>query len=216
MGRRGETETRGMNRKLKFALAAAVVLAVWALIAPSLANYLIVERPLPNADAIIVLSGSAAYKERTQKAAELYKRGVAPRIFITNDGGRAGWSRDERKNSPYVELEQRELIANGVAPDAITVLPGEVFGTDDEATVLAAAIEVNPIHSLVIVTSAYHTRRALRTFEKILGGKGVDIGIEHASIGESNPKPEFWWLRLSGCQTVGAEYLKSAVYWAYY
>lgn len=205
-----------MSRRLKLILAGIVSIAVWVLTAPFLATYLIVEKPLANADAIIVLSGSAEYKERTRKAAELYKLGVAPRVFITNDGERGGWSQSERTNPPYVELEQRELIANGVFPDAITVLPGEVYGTDQEAQALALEIESRPIKSLLIVTSAYHTRRALRTFDKILAGRGVEIGIEHAPIGERTPNAACWWLTPRGWQMVAGEYVKSAVYWASY
>lgn len=205
-----------MNRRLKVLLSFVVLAAGWVVIAPSLATWLIVEKPLTNADAIIVLSGSAVYKERTRKAAELYKLGVAPRVFITNDGQRAGWSQSERTNPPYVELEQRELIANGVFPDAITVLPGEVSGTDQEAEALASEIEVRPIKSLLIVTSAFHTRRALRTFDKILAGKGVEIGIEHAPLGEQTPNAAYWWLTPRGWQMVAGEYVKSAVYWVFY
>lgn len=193
-----------------------ILILCWIVIAPMLAANLIVEKPLTNADAIIVLSGSAVYKERTRKAAELYKQGVSPRIFITNDGERAGWSQTEKTNPPFVELEQRELIANGVLPDAITVLPGEVSGTDQEAKALAMEIDARPIKSLLIVTSAYHTRRALWTFDKFLAGRGIEIGIEHTTIDELSPKPEIWWLGLRGWQNVGGEYVKSAVYWAFY
>jgi uncharacterized SAM-binding protein YcdF (DUF218 family) len=201
-----------MNRRLRYLLVFVVIAAGWVLIAPWLATRLIVERPLANADAIIVLSGSAVYKERTKKAAELYKQGVAPIVFITNDGERAGWSQIEQRNPPFVELEQRELIANGVLPDAITVLPGEVAGTDQEAKAVAAEIDGRQIKSLLIVTSAYHTRRALRTFDKILAGKSVVIGIEPAGQTDTN----YWWLSLDGWFTVGGEYMKLAVYWAYY
>lgn len=205
-----------MRQVVKFCLVATLLLMGWIILAPWLASYLIVEKPLGHADAMIVLSGAAVYKERTRKAAELYKQGVAPRIFITDDGDRAGWSQGERTNLRFVELEERELIANGVLPDAITVLPGQVFGTDQEAKALADEITVRPVSSVVIVTSAYHSRRALRTFEKILAGKNVEIGIAHAPTGEQTPDPNYWWLVPRGWQMVAWEYVKSAVYYAYY
>ena len=201
---------------LKYLLVFVVAAAGWIVLAPTLATWLIVEKPLARADAIIVLSGSAAYKERTQMAAALYKQGIAPIIFITNDGERAGWSRRERTNPTFVELAQRELIANGVSPDAIVILPVVVSGTDQEAGLLASEIDARPIKSLLIVTSAYHTRRALRTFDKILAGKGVEIGIVHAPVGERTPKPEFWWLSPRGWSSVAGEYVKLAVYYARY
>jgi uncharacterized SAM-binding protein YcdF (DUF218 family) len=202
-----------MGRRVKIILICAFLVGAWIIAAPFLATGLIVEKPLDHADAIIVLSGSQAYKERTARAAELFRQGLASRVMITNDGGKAGWSPSEQRNVPFVELEQRELIAGGVAPDAITVLPGIVSGTDDEAKALAREVDSDPLASVTIVTSAYHTRRALRTFEKILAGKNVEVGIMHAP---ANPSPTTWWLRPRGWTSVAAEYVKSAVYYAYY
>ena len=205
-----------MKRIITVMFTVGLLAALWVFIAPPLAVWLVVERPMTNADAIIVLSGSAAYKERTKKAAELYKQGVSAHIFITDDGERSGWNKEEQTNLPFVELEKRELIAGGVPADAITVLPTEVSGTDQEAKVLATEIDTRPLNSVLIVTSAYHTRRALRTFNKILAGKGVEIGIEHAPISDRSPKPDYWWLSPRGWSSVGAEYVKLAVYWVMY
>ncbi len=204
-----------MKHRYKIAIILAALVILWIALAPSLASRLVVERKLEQADVILVLSGSAAYKQRTKKAAELYKQGVAPRILITNDGERAGWSTTDQRNPPFVELERRELIANGVLPDAITVLPGEVAGTDQEAKELANEIDERPFGSVVLVTSPYHTRRALWTFEKFLKGKGVAIGIEHAEHGEHYPKPSTWWMSKTGWQLVGGEYVKSIAYWMF-
>jgi uncharacterized SAM-binding protein YcdF (DUF218 family) len=190
--------------------------ALWASVAPRLATRLIVERPLAHADAIIVLSGSSVYEERTGKAAELYRQGIAPRIFITNDGGRAGWSQAEQTNLPFVELERRELVAGGVPAGSITILRGEVAGTESEAKALAAEIEARPMASVLIVTSAYHSRRALWTFENALAPKGVAVGIQFAPLGDRSPKPATWWLSLDGWRSVGGEYIKSAGYWVVY
>ncbi len=188
----------------------------WVLIAPLLATFLIVEKPLEHADAIMVLSGSAVYKERTGKAAELFKQGVAPRVFITDDGRRSGWSQSERTNLPFVELERRELIEKGVPPDSITILPYQVSGTEYEAKELADELAERPLGSVLIVTSAYHTRRALRTFENILAGSHTEIGIVGVPPGEQTPNPNYWWLSSRGWQMVAGEYVKSAVYYAYY
>lgn len=202
--------------KLVIALGLATAVILWVYLSPFLATHLIVDRPMLNADVIIVLSGSAVYKERTRKAAQLYKQGVSTRILITNDGERAGWSRGEQRNPFYVELEQRELIANGVMPDAITLLPGEVTGTEWEARALATEIDARPLESILIVTSPYHTRRSLKTFKRVLAGKQVEIGIVHTPLDEHSPMPDYWWLSRKGWSSVGSEYVKSAVYWAYY
>lgn len=204
------------KRGVKIVLIAIIIVAAWIIAAPYLATYLIVEKPLANADAIIVLSGSAVYQERTRKAAELYKQGIAPLIFVTNDAARAGWSEADHANPPFVDLERRELIANGVPPDAIKLLDGEVLGTNQEANVLAAEIDARPLRSVLIVTSAYHSRRALWIFNKTLAGKGVDVGIEHAPTGDRTPTPGTWWLKPRGWPMVAGEYVKFVGYWMFY
>ena len=205
-----------MRRGLYALMFIAGFLVVWALVAPWLATRLIVERPLEKADAIIVLSGSYLYKERTRKGAELYNRGVAPRIFITNDGERGGWMKNEQTNVPYLELEKRELVGAGVPAEAITVLNEIVTGTDEEAKELSKNLDPYSIKSVVVVTSAYHSRRSLWTFDRILAGRDVTVGLEHAGMTDRTPNPNYWWLQLRGWQFVAGEYVKSLVYWTYY
>jgi uncharacterized SAM-binding protein YcdF (DUF218 family) len=193
-----------------------IVAGLWLICAPYIAELLIVNKPLEKADAIMVLGGSAVYIERTRKAAELYRQGIAPKILLTNDGERAGWSKKEQTNPPYVELARRALLAQGVPEEGIEILPGEVTGTDWEARRLLADLDNNPVRSVLLVTSAYHSRRALWTFEKFLAGKGVEFGVVYAPAGDQTPAPGTWWLSGQGWSMVGGEYVKSAVYWAYY
>lgn len=202
-----------MRKKLIITILAAV--AAWVIAAPLLATYLIVERPLEQADAIIVLSGSAVYKERIAHAAKLFRERRSPVIYITNDGERSGWSETEQRNMPYVELEQRELFAAGVPVDSVRVLPGVVSGTDDEARAMAAETDTAELRSVLIVTSAYHSRRSLRTFERTFAGKGVELGIAPAPLNENSPTRFAWWLHPAGWRMVAGEYVKSVVYWAY-
>src|SRR6188472_630621 len=98
-----------MSRKLKCLGIFAVIVAVWALFAPFLAMNLVIHRPLAKADAILIMSGSAVYKERTRKAAELYNQGISSKIIVSDDGQRAGWFSGEQNNPRYVDLELREL-----------------------------------------------------------------------------------------------------------
>jgi hypothetical protein len=123
---------RNIFKSMIFVLA---ILSVWALLAPFLAERLIVEKPLDHADVIFVLAGSGAYVERTRKAALIYEGGVAPKVLLTDDGARAGWSEKEQRNPPYVELARRELVAHGVPDGAIEVLSPESSGTIVEAEI---------------------------------------------------------------------------------
>lgn len=205
-----------MSRVFKFAIGSVAAAALWLLTAPYFAERLIIEKPLEKADAIMVLGGSAVYVERTQKAAEVYKRGAAPKILLTDDGERAGWSKKEQTNLPYVELARRALVAQGVPEDAIEILPGQVTGTDWEARRFVEDLDRTNLHSVLLVTSGYHSRRALWTFEKFLAGRDVEIGVEHSPPGEQTPPLATWWLSARGWDMVGGEYVKSIAYWVYY
>lgn len=193
-----------------------LMLFAWLVAAPYLAERLISEKPLEHADVIFVLGGSSVYLERTRRAATEYKRGVAPKILLTDDGERTGWSRLEKRNIPYVELAQRNLIAEGVPAKAVEIVKPDGSGTIYEAQMLREKARAENWKSVLIVTSAYHTRRALWTFERVLADENVRIGIVAPPPGEQTPPPAFWWLMPQGWNFVAGEYVKSFYYWAYY
>lgn len=204
-----------MSWKFKLSIIVLVLFAVWIIGAPLLANNLIVSKPLEKADAILVLSGSLVYKERTYKAAELYKKGVSRKIILNDDGGRGGWSQKERRNPPFVDLAKRELMLHGVLETDIEVLTDEVTGTIWEAKNLEKRIDKENWKSVLLVTSAYHTSRSLWVFQQVVGGD-VKIGIESSPTGEETPPPWTWWLSARGWQVVAGEYVKFVLYWVYY
>src|SRR3954452_21632791 len=103
-----------------------IALLLWPILAWSMSRLLIVRTGPETADAIAVFSGSATYKERTEKAALLFKQGMAPLIVLTNDGQRGGWSREQRRNPLFVELAQNLLEQSGVPQDRIVIAPTEV------------------------------------------------------------------------------------------
>ena len=195
-----------------------MAIGLWLFLAPLLAERLIVEKTLENADAIIVLGGSHTYVERTQKAAEIFKKGIAPRIFLTDDGEQAGWSQAEQRNPPFVELARNSLISNGVPAENIEILEPRVGGTIDEARLLSEKVKSANLKSLLIVTSAYHTRRALATFQKVFNenNQQVTLGIAAPPTGEQTPPPLSWWLSIFGWKIVAGEYVKSFGYSVYY
>lgn len=207
------------DRSLKVTVVISLVLLFgWFLLAWAAARWLIVERPLEKADAILMLSGSRVYAERARKTAEAYRQGVAPVIFLTDDGGYAGWSARRQDNPAFVELAKLQLVAEGVPESAIEILPDEVTGTEWEAKALARHIRREGLSSVVLVTSAYHTRRAHWIFEQVLAenGTAIRVGVIHAPPGEQTPSPLVWWLKPFGWQVVAGEYVKGAAYWIYY
>jgi uncharacterized SAM-binding protein YcdF (DUF218 family) len=206
--------SNALRRLLTFKglLVVVIVAVAWVLVAWLAATNLIVREPLDHADVIVVLSGSASYEERTSLAAELYRRGVARKIILTNDNRQGGWSKTEERNPFFYERARAELIGHSVAPDDIIVLPGPVHGTHDEAFVLRGYFDSNSYRSMLVVTSAFHSRRALWTLNRTFAGSGVEIGIEPVPPGGQTPGPAVWWLQLQGWEDVPLEYVKIIYY----
>lgn len=209
---------RKLSRSFKVASFILLLFLFWLFLAPFLAERLIVEKPLEKADAILVLAGAHTYLERTQKAAELFKKDVSRKIYLTDDGEQAGWSQVEQRNPPFVELARKSLIAQGVAAENIEILEPQVTGTIYEARILSEKAKSANLNSLLIVTSAYHTRRAFATFERVFAenNQSAELGITSPPTGIQTPPPDLWWLSKFGWQIVAGEYVKSAGYWVYY
>ena len=194
------------TRILKIVL---LLLAMWTIVAALAARALVVSAPLVSADAIVVLSGSSAYVERTQKAAQLYREGRAPLVLLTDDHQRGGWSSAEQRNPFFVERATDELIKAGVPADRIRIVPGVAESTREEAVVIRDYAVSERLRSVLVVTSSYHSRRTLNTLRSTFGETGIAIGLE-----VSSPSPSaFWWLRPAGWRTVGVEFVKLVYYW---
>jgi uncharacterized SAM-binding protein YcdF (DUF218 family) len=105
------------------------------------------------ADALILLGGGQ--HERAVRAAQLYKAHAAPRVIISGAGD--------------AEINRRQLIANGVPPQAIEV-ENKSTTTRENALFTAKLLRADKIRTAIIVTSWYHARRAQKTFQHYVPG----------------------------------------------
>ncbi|HJX90676.1 MAG TPA: YdcF family protein [Pyrinomonadaceae bacterium] len=176
------------------------------------AKWLIVKKPLAKADAIVVLSGAATFRERTQFAAALYREGRAPTIILTNDNLKSSWSTQEQRNPFYYERASAELERLGVPENAIQVIRTPVNGTSDEAELLKNYCVNQKLKSLLIVTSAFHSRRAERIFSDVFKDTQTQLGIEPVPTGNQTPSAAVWWLYPRGWLMVPTEYAKLIYY----
>jgi uncharacterized SAM-binding protein YcdF (DUF218 family) len=65
---------------------------------------------------------------------------------------------------------------------------------------------------MLVVTSAYHSRRALWTLGRAFRGGGTAVGLEAVAPGEQSPRPATWWLSVLGWKMVAGEYVKLIYY----
>lgn len=184
----------------KFLLPAALVLVACAFFMPRedwfrrfWERWLVVSVPMDHADALIVLGGEPL--ARPQEAARLYGKGVSSLIFVSGIG-------DHGEN-------RRILLRNGVPDAAIQIEPGS-FSTFTNALFLKPVLRGAHVRTALLVTSPFHTRRALATFRMVI--PEVRFGVTDASIG--------WWGRPEGQGDVNRfafiEFFKTAEYWLFY
>ena len=176
------------------------------------ARALVVELRLQHADAILVMAGAPVYFERVAHAGGLYLEGRADKILLTNDRVRGSWSRTLQRNPFYYERATLRLTQAGVPPDNIELIPGRITSTFDEAMLMREYARTHAVRSLIVVTSDYHTRRALWTLRRALRDTGIEVGIEPAPPGVGSTSPGTWWWHARGWQMVFGEYVKLAYY----
>lgn len=206
---------RSFSKRLVGIMLAGLAFVVWALFSPFLATALKVEFDLPDSEVIVVLAGSSEYKRRTSVAAEAFRVRTSLKIWLTDDGKKAGWSKTSQSNPSFVSLAKDELIRNGVTPDAIEILPATVDGTRDEAELVISQAIARGIRSINIVTTEHHSRRALWIFNRTAESKGspVKIGVRTARASFDD---RIWWASERGWRGIALEYLKFGYYWLFY
>ncbi len=102
-----------------------------------------------SADVIVVLGGGV-HELRAERAAELFQQHAASRIIITGAG-------DD-------EINRLILRQKGVPASAIEV-EGNSTTTRENAEFTIKMLRAENVHHVILVTSWYHARRALKTFE---------------------------------------------------
>jgi uncharacterized SAM-binding protein YcdF (DUF218 family) len=146
--------TSSEHRRTRVPLIAALVaaglvsapLVLWAALAAA-EPLLLVRTALATADVIVVLGGDGP--RRAARAAALYRNGAAPRILVTADGD----CNDVRN----------EMVAAGVPPNAI-IIECASRNTWENAQFSAPILAEIGVRRAILVTSWFHTRRALPCF----------------------------------------------------
>lgn len=86
----------------------------------------------------------------------------------------------------------RRLAQAGVSASRVRIVPLSAPGTHGEALAIRRLVVAAGIRRVLVVTSPYHTRRALATFRSVLSPLGVTVGVAPASF-TSPARPRRWW-----------------------
>jgi uncharacterized SAM-binding protein YcdF (DUF218 family) len=109
---------------------------------------LCIQRGPAKADAIVVLGGESVF--RPERALELFNAGAAPAIIVSGDGHKG-------------DIETY-LLAKGLPASAIQLEPYSQ-STKENAEFTCSILKSNHVTSAIIVTSWFHSRRSLASFE---------------------------------------------------
>ncbi len=143
--------------------------------------YLSPQSPLSKADAIVAISGGET-ATRTDEAVQLYRDGWASHIIFS------GAALDPTSPSNAEAMAARAR-SQGV-PATVMLLDEAATNTRENAADVARIIQDQNYHSIILVTSPYHQRRAAIAFERELGS-GVSV-INHSSY-DQNWRRSHWW-----------------------
>jgi uncharacterized SAM-binding protein YcdF (DUF218 family) len=184
----------------RIAVITAVLAVSW--LAAQAGPALVVHEETGPPDAILMLASHEW--ERLPAAAALARSYPASRVVITTPpvvtihnchlcGERVDW-----------------LVHEGVPRDRIQILPGP-SNTYEEALAARRHASEEPFTRLAVVTSPYHTRRVLATFEEVFAGTGIEIDVVPAAPAQGTP--ERWWLDAFDRHYVRYEWAAILKYW---
>jgi len=164
------------------------------------AGWALVNRQVPvtSADVIVVAidSGGAG----TLEAADLVHRSVSNRVAVFHDPPTAADQEFLRRGLPYDDraaISTRQLQILGV--NNITEIPRTTSGSEEEGEILPTWSRRHGYHTVVLVTSADHSRRLSRILRRALRGSSTNIIVVASPY--SNFNPNSWWKTRAGART---------------
>ena len=115
-------------------------------------------------------------------AVSLYRKGLTGKLMVASFKGVTEYAQDLDRNLTNDEWTIRQLTNQGVMCEDISfiMLQNGFFGTLRESKTLKAICIEKGIKKLLLVCSAYHSKRVRIIFSAILEGTGVVIDIHAA------------------------------------
>ena len=157
-------------------------------------NALVVDAP-QRSDVIVVLAGET--DRRPARAVQLLDQGYSSRVLIDVPA--------EARVFGFTEVQLAAKYAEGLPEHAsVRICPIEGLSTRDESHDAARCLDGEEGNRVLIVTSDFHTRRALSIFRHEVRGKSFSVAASHdgAQFGSR------WWTNRQWSKTCLDEWLK--------
>jgi uncharacterized SAM-binding protein YcdF (DUF218 family) len=187
---------RWFPRFLLLLAAVTIVLALagWKIVLRELGEFLVSPRTPQPADLILVLAGDF-YGPRVLKGAQLVTQGYAPLVLIS--GNPYGWRTEGQAAITF-------LAGQGYPRQLFQSFEHHAPSTIGEALALRPELQRRRVKRVLLVTSAYHSRRASIVFRLFCPG------IQFIAIGapDWHYHPETWWQDASSRRLFFSEWSK--------
>lgn len=153
------------------------------------------------ADAIVVVSGGDT-NARVQEGVTLFKQGWGKQLIFS------GAAADQTGLSNALAMKQYAMKL-GVSESFISI---EEFSrtTAENASNTGRYIQQNNLSRIILVTSAYHQRRASLEFGRRLG---ETVQVINHPVERDRQWSEYWWLTPIGWWLAGGELVKILIFY---
>lgn len=138
------------------------------------------------ADVIVAVSGGDT-QARTNEAVKLYKNGWAPKLIFS------GAAAD--KTGPSNAKAMREQAIHEGVPQGAIITEERSETTRQNAQLSSSVLASNDDRRVILVTSAYHQRRAGLEFRSTVG---ANTQIVNHPVQHDNQWSQWWWLTPTG------------------
>jgi hypothetical protein len=185
-------------RKSLWILALSVLAGLSLGLAAKAGSFLIVDAPR-RSDAILVLAGET--DRRPQRALELLSRGYGKRVVL-----------DVPTNAKLYEFTQIELAQKYIEdlpqPAPVSICPINGLSTKEESREAEKCLQREGAKSVLIVTSDFHTRRALGVFRREFPEREYSVAAARNDQGFGSR----WWTHRQWAKTFVDEWLR-LIWW---
>jgi uncharacterized SAM-binding protein YcdF (DUF218 family) len=177
-----------------------VIVAVWL---PFAGTLLVESEPPVAADAIVVLAGNSY--GRLPHAQQLRALGFARVLIVSNEpvhthGLETTWLALHRAGVSAPDIPDADLIVMDNPPPESTI---------DEARRAADIMGSRGLHSALLVTDAFHSRRAAMLFRAAFAHQGLTVRSTPAQDEFDLPH---WWAQPVSARRVAEEWTKLGLY----
>ena len=186
----------------------AVSISQYRSILTAYAKFFTVNNATPGADVIVVLSGGKDI--RIPHALKLFEEGYATEILLTDEKKRNIRFSHLFPTNGMIAQAMIEELEMSVPVSTIQSQKGGATSTFDEAYDLLKLSENKMYRHLILVTDAFHTRRAYHAFQTVF--EDTEIKIEMSAASNEIFNVNNWWTSDQGISAYVLESIKYPVY----